>query len=133
MEAEQDRIQRKSVKSDAKKAYYADKDFFEAFTDAYTMEAVCQYFDMEDTLPSPHILQTQEDPNDRLRWANKHFTCAVTQLIRTFSPGHTVKARTLGTLEELSKMKYLMLYHTVDTSSKENNSTHTGMQFNELT
>ena len=48
IEAEQDRIQRRSVKSDAKKAYYADKEFFGTFTDTYIIEAVCQYFDMED-------------------------------------------------------------------------------------
>ncbi len=30
-------------------------------TDAYIVEAVCQYFDVEDTLASPHVLQIPED------------------------------------------------------------------------
>ncbi len=85
MKAEQDRIQRKSVKGDAKKAYYADKEYFESFTDAYIVEAVCEYFGLEDILSSPTNYSIPFDNADRLAWATKHFTSLVKQFVGTFA------------------------------------------------
>ena len=62
MKSEQTRIGRTSVDSDVRKAYDADKDFIVSFVDAYIVEAVLEFFGMEDV----HSAPTKHAPPQRL-------------------------------------------------------------------
>ena len=73
MKAEATRIQRKKIKEKVKDAYSVDKEFFISFTDAYIVEAVCQYFGLEDHLSVPHVYSAPYNAEERITWAKLHF------------------------------------------------------------
>jgi len=73
MKAEQVRIQRTTVSADVSNTYTADKEFFISFVNAYIVEAILQYFDMDDTLSSPRVKTLPDSPNERLTWTREHF------------------------------------------------------------
>ena len=85
MKAMQTRIQRSTVNPNVSEAYSADKDFFISVTDAYIVEAVLQYFEMEDTLSRPAKLTPPDAKEDFVDWANFHFSKIVEKYVGTFN------------------------------------------------
>jgi hypothetical protein len=71
----QDRLNRKSVKTDVPNAYDADRDFFLSITRAYVGEALCQYFDMSCLLDTPkkHQIGNDATKEQKIEWFQHHF------------------------------------------------------------
>ena len=88
MKAEATQIKRKEVKDSVKDAYSADKDFFLSFTNAYIIEAVCQYFGLEDHLSTPKVLAAPTE--GREGWSIEHFKNVVRQFTGTFVEGYRI-------------------------------------------
>jgi len=85
MKAEQVRIQRTTVSPDVSSAYTADKEFFISFVNSYVVEAILHYFEMEDTLSTPHNKTVPEDHTERLAWTKQHFTELIKESVGTFN------------------------------------------------
>jgi hypothetical protein len=85
MKAEQLRIQRTTVSADVSNAYAADKDFFMSFVNSYIIEAILEYFNMEDTLSTPPMKTVPENSDDRLHWTQQHFKAIVQECVGTFA------------------------------------------------
>ncbi len=84
MKAEAIRISRSNVDSDVRKAYDADRDFVLSFVDAYIVEAVLEYFGMEDvySYPTRHPLPSdQQDDCAMKEWFSKHFKGLVEEMV----------------------------------------------------
>jgi hypothetical protein len=85
MKAEQLRIQRTTVSSDVPNAYTPDKEFFVSFVNSYIVEAVLQYFQMEDTLSSPPTKLVPLNADKRLEWTKQHFQAIIKESVGTFA------------------------------------------------
>ena len=84
MKAEQTRISRSSVDPDVRKAYAADKDFVVSFVDSYIIEAVLEYFGMEDiySAPSKHVPPPDLSDHVALKeWFQEEFGRLVDEMV----------------------------------------------------
>ena len=89
MKGEATRIHRRQIKEKVRDAYNEDKDYFLSFTNAYIVEAVCDYFGMDDHLSSPTTAEVPED--EKYEWAKSHFGRIVKRYTGTFMQGeHTL-------------------------------------------
>jgi len=101
---EKNRLNRSSVKKDVKQAYDADADFFGSFTKAYIVEAIRDYFKLEDLVsapachcPEPDIFSSKDK---LLAWANTAFEEITSRYVGTFATDGQVEYNT----SELSYM-----------------------------
>ena len=79
MKSLQDRIQRTNVKLPVKDHYDHDKDFAISFVDAYIVEAILDYFGMDDINSNPkrNFLPEMDDWDGKKEWFKKHFISIV--------------------------------------------------------
>ncbi|KAH3840335.1 hypothetical protein DPMN_113782 [Dreissena polymorpha] len=83
MKYEATRIFRTSVNENVNENYDADKDFIVSYVDAYIVEAVLDYFGMDDPLSSPtrHCPPSQPQTKDEKQsWAMMEFC----EIVKTY-------------------------------------------------